>query len=239
MEAQPKKPGLSATSKWSVLFLFRVAFRAFKRSMEAIHIRYCKGYTYLIFKLNGVQFGSDFIAQGKPVVDVSLRGQMQIGRRFAMNSGQYNLIGRQQPCYFIVAEGARLQIGDNVGMSCSALVCRTGIVIGNNVRIGGNTVIYDTDFHSLRADIRTAPVEDPAYTRNAPVRIEDNAFIGAHTTILKGVTIGRNAIVGAGSVVSKSVPANQIWAGNPAKFIKEIDDTTPSPIVGSHQYSLP
>ncbi|WP_212635306.1 acyltransferase [Pseudozobellia thermophila] len=52
--------------------------------------------------------------------------------------------------------------------------------------------------------------------------IKDRAFIGAYSIILKGVTIGENAIVGAGSVVTKSVPDNQIWAGNPAKFIRSI-----------------
>lgn len=55
-----------------------------------------------------------------------------------------------------------------------------------------------------------------------PVLIKDNAFIGAHSIILKGVTIGENSIIGAGSVVTKSVPDNQIWAGNPAKFIRNI-----------------
>lgn len=52
--------------------------------------------------------------------------------------------------------------------------------------------------------------------------IEDNVFIGARCIILKGVTIGENSIVGAGSVVTKSIPANEIWAGNPAKFIRKI-----------------
>lgn len=52
------------------------------------------------------------------------------------------------------------------------------------------------------------------------VKIENNVFIGAHTTILKGVTIGSNAIIGACSVITKDIPANEIWAGNPARFIK-------------------
>ena len=56
----------------------------------------------------------------------------------------------------------------------------------------------------------------------APVVIEDNVFIGARCIILKGVTIGENSVVGAGSVVTKSIPANEIWAGNPAKFIRKI-----------------
>ena len=54
--------------------------------------------------------------------------------------------------------------------------------------------------------------------------IKDNAFIGSHSTILKGVTIGENAVIGACSLVSKDIPANEIWAGNPIKFIKKIDE---------------
>lgn len=52
--------------------------------------------------------------------------------------------------------------------------------------------------------------------------IKDNAFIGAHSIILKGVTIGEKSIIGAGSVVARDVPDGEIWAGNPAKFIKNI-----------------
>ena len=56
----------------------------------------------------------------------------------------------------------------------------------------------------------------------APVVIKDNAFIGAKVIVLKGVTIGENSIIGAGSVVTRSVPDNEIWAGNPAKFIRKV-----------------
>lgn len=57
----------------------------------------------------------------------------------------------------------------------------------------------------------------------SPVVIKDGAFIGAHCIILKGVTIGENSIVGAGSVVTKSIPDGEIWAGNPVKFIRRVD----------------
>ncbi|GAB3512662.1 hypothetical protein GCM10027341_53670 [Spirosoma knui] len=94
----------------------------------------------------------------------------------------------------------------------------------DNVRIGGNCAIYDTDFHSLDISKRIATVEDKSIeaVKRATVIIEENVFIGAHSLILKGVRIGRNSIIGAGSVVTNSVPNNQIWAGNPARFIKEI-----------------
>lgn len=82
-------------------------------------------------------------------------------------------------------------------------------------------MVFTTDFHSL--DPKTRRGKDDIMNRvSAPVIIEDNAFIGARSIILKGVTIGMNSVVGAGSVVTKSIPANEIWAGNPAKFIRKI-----------------
>lgn len=87
----------------------------------------------------------------------------------------------------------------------------------------GGTCVYDTDFHSLDPLIR-ASSDDTKHRVEKPVLIKSNAFIGAHSIILKGVTIGENSIIGAGSVVTKSVPDNQIWAGNPARFIREILD---------------
>ena len=216
-------------SKLSLSYALRIAGKVWKLAVTSIHVRYSKLYTYILFKVNGVDFQTDFIARGVPVINNNLKGYIRIGNRFVMHSGRYTLIGRQQPCLFMVSEGASLTIGNNVGMSCTSIVCTKQITIRNNVRIGNNTAIYDTDFHSLDPNIRTAHIEDDAFTKTAPVLIEDNVFIGAHTTILKGVSIGRNSIVGAGSLVSKSIPANQIWAGNPARFIRHInDDGTPA-----------
>lgn len=82
-------------------------------------------------------------------------------------------------------------------------------------------MIYDTEFHSLDPLSQTSK-EDFQYRKKAPVIIKDNAFIGAFSIILKGVIIGENSIIGAGSIVTHSVPDNQIWAGNPAKFIRDI-----------------
>ncbi len=84
--------------------------------------------------------------------------------------------------------------------------------------IGGGTCIYDTDFHPLTTADRLNDNDEKIVS--AAVIIEQNVFIGANCTILKGVTIGKNSIVGACSVVAKKIPPNEIWAGNPAKFIK-------------------
>jgi len=174
-------------------------------------------------KMNAVSFSKDLRSNGFPIVSVSKKGKMSIGEKFRMNNGKYhNRIGRQQPCYFTVGDKAELVIKNNVAMSATAIVCLKQITIKDNVRIGGNTVIYDTDFHSLQTNIRIAYDEDLSLRINKSITIHENVFIGAHCIILKGVDIGENAIIGSGSVVSTSIPANEIWAGNPAKKIRNV-----------------
>lgn len=152
---------------------------------------------------------------------VTRRGRLTIGDNCSINSGnRYNIIGRQQKNIMWV-EGA-LTIGSNVGMSCCAIICNSSITIGDYATLGGNTVIYDTDFHSLDPKLRMNKQEDKLNAKVAPVVLERNVFIGAHTTILKGVVIGENSVIGACSVVTKSIPPNQIWAGNPATYIKSL-----------------
>ena len=138
------------------------------------------------------------------------------------NRESSNPIGRFNRCSIIVGKKGDLIIGDNVGMSSTAIVCHNRIEIGNNVNIGGNVVIYDTDFHSINPQDRLYRKKDIENTKTKPVKIGNNAFIGAHSTILKGVTIGNNSVVGACSVVTKSIPENEIWGGNPAKKIKDL-----------------
>jgi acetyltransferase-like isoleucine patch superfamily enzyme len=176
--------------------------------------------SYFIFYTNGVKFCT-FINKGWPRVNVGLGGECIIGANFRSNNREIaNPIGRFKRCSFIVGRKGKLRIGNNVGISSSAILCHHQIEIGNNVNIGGNVVIYDTDFHSLNSTDRLNRELDVKNTSTKPVKIGDNVFIGAHSTILKGVTIGENSIVGACSVVTKSIPANEIWAGNPAKKIR-------------------
>ena len=177
--------------------------------------------TWLRFKGNNVSFSS-FKSGGIPYIMVARGGKMNIGKNFSMNNGiKYNPIGCPQSCTFFVDRSATLSIGDNVGISQAALVAIDDITIENNVKIGGGVCIYTTDFHSLDPMIRKSK-DDIKNRAKKPVVIRDNAFIGAHSIILKGVTVGKNSIVGAGSVVTKSIPDNQIWAGNPARFIRNV-----------------
>ena len=178
--------------------------------------------SFIIFYINGVQFSS-LNNVGWPQVNIGFGGSCFIGKGFHSNNRERaNPIGRFNKCSIIVGNKGKLIIGSNVGMSSTAIVCHHSIIIGDNVKIGGNVVIYDTDFHSLKANNRLCQSLDINLTKVLPVKISNNVFIGAHSTILKGVIIGENAVIGACSVVTKSIPANEVWGGNPAKFLKMI-----------------
>ena len=176
----------------------------------------------VIFWGQNVQYKS-FKTYGLPYVSVALGSTCKIGQNFSMtNSLKFNPIGRPQKCVIFVDRGAKLQIGDFVGISQTAIVCHNEIAIGNHVKIGGGVCIYDTDFHSLKPQDRRVSHLDIQNKATSPVIVKNNVFIGAHSTILKGVTIGENSIIGACSVVTKNVPDNEIWAGNPAKKIRSL-----------------
>lgn len=202
--------------------IYYLYFKAIRRLFFIVDNTYSRIVTILKLKGNRVSF-STFRTRGIPYIMVAAKAKgMQVGKNFAMHNGiSHNPIGCPQPCSFFVDNDSEIIIGENVGISQTALISHCSIQIGNNVKIGGGTCIYTTDFHSLDASIR-ASKDDQKQRICKPVVIKDNVFIGAHTIVLKGVTIGENSIVGAGSVVTKSIPANEIWGGNPAKFIKYI-----------------
>lgn len=178
------------------------------------------GFTWILFYVNYVSHGS-FKTKGTPYVIVNNNSKCIIGDGFKINNTiASNPIGRNQKCILSVNNKGVLKIGTNVGMSATAIACMHKITIGNNVNFGGGSCIYDSDYHPLNAETRLK--RDNFFTQHAPVSIKNNVFVGANCTILKGVSIGENSIIGACSVVTKDVPANEIWAGNPAKFLKKI-----------------
>ncbi len=197
--------------------LYRGSVQIIKKiSFRISHLR-----TEIVFKCLGIPH-KHFETKGVPYISKARTGRIVIGNYFRMNNGVVgNPIGSFERCTFFVDSDSDLIIGDNVGISQTALVSHCKIRIGDNVRIGGGTVVYTTDFHSLDPNERISH-HDAKYRKCAPVEIKDNVFIGARCIILKGVTIGENSVVGAGSVVTKSIPSNQIWAGNPAKFIRNL-----------------
>jgi acetyltransferase-like isoleucine patch superfamily enzyme len=120
-----------------------------------------------------------------------------------------------------ISGGGKIAIGENVGISNSSLCCgNRSITIGNDVLIGGSCKLYATDFHQL--SILDRKENNIANIKSGDIVISEGAFIGASCIILKGVHIGKNAVIGAGSVVTNNVPDNELWAGNPARFVKKL-----------------
>lgn len=173
----------------------------------------------IVLNIYNVRIGVDWRINGRIII--ANAGKIVIGTRFCANSGRhYNPIGGDAILRIVVRNGGSLTIGNEVGISNSTIVCWNTVEIGDFVYIGGGCKIWDTDFHSIDPIERRHNGDKGVKT--APIKIGNYAFIGACSIILKGVTIGNNSVVGAGSVVTKSIPDNEIWAGNPAIFIKTL-----------------
>lgn len=178
-------------------------------------------YNKLIMKIRGISYGKDLTTYG--TLFIRGKGQIKIGQGVTITScRETNPIGGDVKTILFAKNEGKIEIGNGSGLSNAAIVALESIVIGENVLIGANCRIYDHDFHSLKYEERMM-YPDPG-VQSAPVEIKNGAFIGAHTIILKGVTIGEKSIVGAGSVVTKSIPDGEIWAGNPCRFIRKTND---------------
>ena len=150
-------------------------------------------------------------------------GKVQIGKSFICNSSKYSKTSSAQT-KIIVRKNANLEIGNNSGLTCCSIVCNKQISIGNYVNIGAGSLVLDSNFHSTNWQDRTNRIDDMNASQSKPIVIKDYVFIGARSIVTKGVTIGEKSIVAAGSVVVKDIPDGEIWGGNPAKFIKKIDE---------------
>jgi galactoside O-acetyltransferase len=126
--------------------------------------------------------------------------------------------------------GGEIRIGDRTYIGKSDLVCYRSIVIGDDVIMSWGITITDHDSHSLDWEYRKNDVldwgksrKDWTHVAHAPVVIRDKAWIGFNVSILKGVTIGEGAVVGACSVVTRDVPPHSIVVGNPARLVRKLD----------------
>ena len=147
------------------------------------------------------------------------KGRITIGDNCTIASAEdVNPTAGGHATHLVAGSDGRLVIGNNVGMSYVYIVAYKEVVIEDNVMIGADVKIWDNDFHPLDYEARIRG-ENP---EPKPIRIQEGAFIGACSIILKGVTIGKRSVIGAGSVVTKDIPDGEVWAGNPAVFIKKI-----------------
>jgi acetyltransferase-like isoleucine patch superfamily enzyme len=171
----------------------------------------------------GVQVASSARFFGMPIVSLATSSSIIIGERCALASdSEYTALGVNHPIVLrTLRPNAAITVGSDTGISGASICAGIGVSIGERCLIGANVIIADTDFHPVDpADRRYCKNDHDIVAK--PVIIEDNVFIGANTIVLKGVRIGQNSVVGAGSTVTRDVPPNSIVAGNPAHVIGDM-----------------
>ncbi|MBI5383782.1 MAG: acyltransferase [Verrucomicrobia bacterium] len=174
-----------------------------------------------------VRFGNNVRLKGLPIFAIAPSANVTIGNDVTFISHPAaNLVGLSKRCSLAADSEARLAIGEGSGFSGVSIYCTTEIVIGQFLVCGGNVSIWDTDFHPL--DYAARRRNDRGAIVRKPVRIGDDVFLGAQVIVLKGVQVGDRAVVAAGSVVTRDIPADEIWGGNPARFLKKTDQPRPA-----------
>jgi acetyltransferase-like isoleucine patch superfamily enzyme len=175
----------------------------------------------LLFAMNCIPWSRGWRFYGVPIIQKHRRSLMRFGPGLSLRSSvRSNPLGPNRPVIITTWQaGAVLETGANFGMTGGTICAAGRIKIGDNVTVGANAAIIDTDFHPLDSEQRKSR---SSAGQTAPVTIEDNVFIGMNSLILKGVTIGQGSVVGAGSVVTKDVPPGVIVAGNPARIVQEL-----------------
>lgn len=160
-----------------------------------------------------VRLGKGAKFRGNVIFRTLPNSKIIIGKNACFNSSHSsNLIGVYSPCMIAtICRGAEIIIGNDCGFSGTVIAAALKIEIGSHVRCGANTLITDTDWH--HGDVRAGD--------NVAVIIRDNVWLGYGVKVLKGVIIGENSVIGAGSIVTSDIPANVVAAGNPCRVIKQ------------------
>lgn len=184
--------------------------------------------TYLYLKHKGIETGFGYVKLvGWPLIHKYPKSRIVIGKNVTLvSTSKGNLAGINHPVILAtLSENARIELKDNCGMSGSALVCVEKIRLGRYSGLGVNSCVYDTDFHTIDPIARRRQ-KCIAEAKSAPVIIGDDVWVAANAVILKGVKIGDGAIVGTGSIVTKSIGKRVVAAGNPAKIIRTIEESS-------------
>ncbi len=189
--------------------------------MKAVVIRVVRSVARLFAIAKGCTLGSGVILNGIPAVRRKGSGRIIIGDGVTINTARWaNWLGSSGSMMLSVDNGATLELKRGCGVSASQLIANVGIEIGEEAMIGAGCLLCDSDMHEL-------PLGSDRPVAMAPIKIGRRAFVGARSIILKGVTIGDGAVIGAGSVVTCDVPAHSLVAGNPARIVRTWSGSCP------------
>ena len=184
-----------------------------KNIYNIIHTKFSTFWCKMQMTIKGINYGHNIIFRGNAILSREVGSTITIGNNCKfLSSSRYNYRGINHCCIIQTgSQKASISIGNNCGFSGCSIVADLDVKIGNNVMVGTNSTIGDRDDHT-----------EIYATNPKPVIIKDGVWIGMNCIILKGVTIGENSIIGAGSVVTHDIPANVIAAGVPARKIKDL-----------------
>jgi len=168
-------------------------------------------------RLAAALFNAQLSTRGKAKVPLSVRlyGRVHFRADGDVEFGNgVCLVGNVVPIEIVAHKGAHISIGDHTFINYgSSITAYQQVKIGSNCLLGHHLLIVDRN----EPGIEQREVARPA----APVIIEDHVWIGSHAIILPGVCIGRHAAIGAGSVVTRDIPANCLAVGNPARVVRQ------------------
>jgi acetyltransferase-like isoleucine patch superfamily enzyme len=195
-------------------------FRCLRKTRIKISLFWGTATTIVICYLKNVELGKGCKFYGNPKIHRNPHCKIKIGKNCIFRSDITNNIGINKKC-ILLARGfnSSIQIGNNSAFNGSVISAASNVVIGNNVLCGYNVLITDYDAHPVDPELRRTHTGERV---SKPILIEDNVWLGANTTVIKGVRIGKNSVIGANSHVVKDVPSNVIAGGNPCKVIKNI-----------------
>lgn len=183
--------------------------------------QFYKKWNVILLRFLGAKIGNGCLMYNYINIKISPKSFVKIGNNVVIKSGDgYNALARNIQASLCIEQGAKLIIGNHVGLSSPCILASKGIYIGNNCIIGADCLLLDTDSHNINYLLRRDWINDAPTSSKSEIYIEDDVMIGARCIILKGVRIGARTVIGAGSVVTKSLPADCIAAGNPCKIIK-------------------
>ena len=177
----------------------------------------------ILLRQKGIVLSGSVECFGLPLIELMDESKLFFGARLSLCSdSRYTALGVSRPVIFrTLLSGAQISIGDESGLSGTTICAAKSVSIGKRCLIGADVLIADTDFHPIAMEGRR--YKGVSEAASSPIVIEDDVFIGARSIILKGVRIGQGSVIGAGSVVTKDIPANSVVAGNPARWIKAIE----------------
>lgn len=174
----------------------------------------------LSWEKSDIKIGKNVKILGMPIFTNNFNGKIEIGNDSLLvsRSSQTALGVSHKVILRILKPSAIIVLGNKTRMSGTTICSSELVQIGDNCVIGADVIIADTDFHSLDPDTRKSE-KDGQMANTSPIIIGNDVFIGGKSIILKGVNLGDNVIVGAGSIVTKSFEKNSIIGGNPARLI--------------------